>query len=155
MRQLLIIIVAVWVSACATTYQDLGFTGGVAAHQIGETRFRVEARGNAFTDISTVHDFVMLKAAETALEHGYEYFIVMDGWDASSTAYVTTPTTTNAQASVYGNQAYGSATTYGGQTYQLNRPGADLIIQLTNSRENATHSAVEIVRYVGPRVRGD
>src|ERR1700733_5435115 len=45
-------------------YQEMGFTGGVAAQQITADTWRIQSRGNAYTASSTIQDFVLLKAGE-------------------------------------------------------------------------------------------
>jgi hypothetical protein len=57
-------------AGCATKYQEMGFSGGVAAQQITADTFRIVARGNAYTGSTTVQDYVLLKAAETTKAAG-------------------------------------------------------------------------------------
>jgi hypothetical protein len=47
--RVVIVLAALWLSACATKYQDMGFTGGVKAEQITTDTWRIIARGNAYT----------------------------------------------------------------------------------------------------------
>ena len=51
-------------TACATPYQGMGFTGGVSATRIDETTVEIYAAGNGFTNQETISHYVMRKAAE-------------------------------------------------------------------------------------------
>lgn len=75
--------VAAGVAGCATKYQDMGFAGGVAAQQISADTFRIQARGNAYTNNATVQDYVLLKAAETARSVGASHFIILSSENAA------------------------------------------------------------------------
>jgi hypothetical protein len=62
------------------------------------------------------------------LQNGFRYFVIVATSDGSySTAY-TTPTTTNINVTGYGNTAYGTAQTYGGQTYAFSFPTPSMTI---------------------------
>ena len=76
---------ALLLSGCATKYQDMGFTGGVAAEQMTKDTFRIKSRGNAYTAGTTVQDYVLLKADETTKANGGTHFILISAADASST----------------------------------------------------------------------
>ena len=62
------------------------------------------------------------------LEHGYNYFAVIDANSYTSNSTYTTPTASYTTGSAYGtgNYAYGSATTTttGGQTYNISKPSS-------------------------------
>ncbi len=78
-------------AACSTPYQEMGLLGGVSATQIDATTMRVSARGNAFTDVGQIKNYVLLKAAQETLGHGYSLFLVSDAEDASRTETVSIP----------------------------------------------------------------
>ena len=91
---------------CATPYNEngMGLLGGVEAQMITNETARISARGNAYTDRSRITDFVLLKAAQTALAKGFTHFSVISSEDASRTGQVETPGMM--QTSVYGNMAF-------------------------------------------------
>ncbi len=124
----LVLILAIMIGGCATTYQRVGLTGGYSETQLGENVFQVSFRGNGYTSYQRTSDFSLLRSAEVALENGYNYFIIVDSEKYSKTGTYTTPTRsyTTGSAYDYGNYAYGSATTttYGGQTYFISKPRA-------------------------------
>ena len=76
-RYLIVLLVAGALTGCATPYRQMGLFGGVNASQIDTTTMRVSARGNAFTDIGQIRDYVLLRAAEETLAHGYDLFRVV------------------------------------------------------------------------------
>jgi hypothetical protein len=129
MKQLVIIILfATFLQGCATSYKANGFSGGYSETQLDENVFKVTFRGNGYTRKERAADFTLLRSAELTLEHGYQYFMVVDSNSSTSRSSYTTPTTSNTTASVYGsgNYAYGNATTttYGGQTYNISKPSS-------------------------------
>src|SRR5262245_20428212 len=100
-------LVAVALLGCATRYQEMGFMGGVTAEQMSADVFRIKSRGNAYTGATTVQDYVLLKAAETAKSIGGTHFQIIDAADATRQQVVTPPGVVN--TSVYSNGAF---TTY-------------------------------------------
>src|SRR5262245_46186575 len=91
MRKLAIVTLCAALSGCATKYQEMGFTGGVAAQQITADTWRIQSRGNAYTGAATVQDFVLLKAAETATAAGATHFQIINAADASRSSTIVTP----------------------------------------------------------------
>lgn len=150
----LLIILALIVAGCSTPYQDMGFTGGVLAQQMTSNTYRIVARGNGYTAGTTVQDYTVLKAAETAKKAGATHFAIISASDASSTGHVTTPG--HAQTSFVGNTAY---TTYTpGMVHQYVRPGQDVYIRVFSmpagqQPPQGAFSADEIIQFVGGRVK--
>ncbi len=146
-------LLALTLSACSTKYQDMGISGGVAAHQMTASTFRIETRGNGYTGQSQVQDYTMLKAAETAKKHGASHFLLITAADASSVGNVTLPG--NAQTTVHGNTAY---TTYSpAQNIRIFKPGQDAYIRVLTVRPGeqpppGAISADEVIQFVGSRV---
>ncbi len=153
MRTLIVLTITLILWGCGTKYQDMGFSGGVAAEQMTNDTFRIKARGNGFTKPTTIQDYMVLKAAETTKSVGGTHFLVISASDASRTGYVTTQG--SAQTSVVGNTAY---TTYQpAQVHQIFKPGQDAYIRVLTipagqSGPPAALSADEIIQFVGARV---
>jgi hypothetical protein len=128
MRSLVVSVLILLLTGCATPYQKSGRTGGYSETQLNENTFRVYFRGNAKTTPERAEDFALLRSAELSEEHGFPYFIIVDSKEdvdnSTYTAPVTTQTTGNAYVS--GNTVYGNATTnrYGGQTYNIRKPSS-------------------------------
>lgn len=103
----------------------------------------LSGRGTAFDSRGGVTQGLITRAAEMAQERGYPYFAIMDSADASSTGYWQQPSTTYGNATAFTNctgsfcnsTINGSATTYPGQTFQFNRPGADMMVRFFGQGE--------------------
>jgi hypothetical protein len=64
------------VSGCASDFQVPGFSGGTDVQQLSTGLFRVSASGGPTADYAAVQDRLLLKAAETTLQHGGTHFLV-------------------------------------------------------------------------------
>lgn len=128
MRIVATLAVVVLLSSCATTYQPQGFSGGFTETQLDTNVFRVSFRGNGYTSSDRAADFALMRSAELALKNGFTHFVIIDGRSGSSVSSFTTPvqSTTVGSANVYGNTAYGRATTttVGGQTFMVEKPSS-------------------------------
>ena len=148
------LLLAVIIGGCSTPYQSIGFSGGVDGQQLTADTYRIVARGNAYTSQTAIQVYALLKAAETTRQAGATHFIILDGADASSSSYITTPG--NARTTVSGDRAY---TTFDpGSIDKLVKPGQDTIIRIlsvgTGQRPPpGALSADEIIQFVGARVR--
>lgn len=80
MRSLLLAAAVLTLSACATQtpYQAQSADSRYGFHEqsIEDNRVRISFRGNTLTDRETVETYLLYRAAETTLEHGYDYFVV-------------------------------------------------------------------------------
>jgi hypothetical protein len=159
MRNALVAALVCSLAACATPYQESGLSGGVRAATLGGDSYRIEAHLNAYSSQSTVQDYLLLRAAETAQQQGAVGFIILGAQDTSQSGTVVLPgqSTTNAYAYGAGNYAYGqSTTTYSpSQAYHVVRPGGMMMIQLVRApipQSLQYFNAGEIVTAIGPRV---
>lgn len=141
-------------AGCATPYQEMGFSGGVTAAQMTDTTFRISGRGNGYTGATVINDYVMLKAAETTVQHGYTHFMVVSAADASSSATIVTGGTS--RTTFVGNSAM---TTYSPPVAQnIYKPGEDAFIRVIKiepgqAPPQGAIAADEIIRHVGSRVK--
>jgi hypothetical protein len=121
-------------AACATPYQEIGRSGGVRAVALGGDTYRIEAHLNAYSSQSTVQDYLILRAAETAQQQGAVGFIILGAQDTSQSGTVVIPGQSNTNAYAYGagNSTNGqSTTTYSpSQACHLVWPGGMMLIQL-------------------------
>jgi hypothetical protein len=65
----------------ATPYQPAGKSGygyGYKETQLETNRSRLSFSGNAETEAATVKKYVLFRAAETTLLHGYDFFTIVD-----------------------------------------------------------------------------
>lgn len=130
MRLILIsLFILLFMSGCATKYQQDSFTGGFSETQLGENIFNVSFKGNGYTSRERASDFALLRCAEIAMNNGYNYFIIVDSEKYSVESTYTTPKTYNTtfQATTYGNHTYGNArtTSSGGQNMNFSSPSAN------------------------------
>ncbi|CAG8868684.1 CC0125/CC1285 family lipoprotein [Pseudomonas fluorescens] len=112
-------------SSCASTYTPQstfpGFNGYFDT-QLGENIFQVGFQGDGYDSRGRVTDLALLRSAEVALQNGFAYFVIANMADNSSGANYVAPTTTQATATIVGNTGYGTATTYGGQSFFFTYP---------------------------------
>jgi hypothetical protein len=74
----------------ATPYQPSAVSRahqGYSETQIDANRLRVSFSGNADTSRETVETYVLFRAAETTLQRGFDYFVVVDHNVDTTTAY--------------------------------------------------------------------
>lgn len=140
--------------ACSTTYGKMGLTGGVEAVAVTNDTYRISARGNGYTDATTIQDYALLKASETTLAAGHTHFVALSGRDA--TARSTYQSSGTMSSNVIGNSIF---TTYSpGQSYNIVAPGEDLMIRVFTPRKGEAlppnaFPAQEVYNNVNPRVK--
>ncbi|MEY9987474.1 hypothetical protein ABH995_006811 [Bradyrhizobium yuanmingense] len=154
MRVLRCLVLFAVLSGCATKYQEMGFTGGVAAQQITADTWRIQSRGNAYTGAATVQDYVLLKAAETTQSAGGTHFQIVSAADASRASTIVTPGSST--TTLVGNQAF--TTSSPGSVDTVIKPGQDVFVRvlklpLTTPPTAGLYSAAEIIQFVGSRVQ--
>ena len=78
--------------ATATPYQPAEKPGGSGYSQtkIQSDRFRVSFSGNSLTDRDTVENYLLFRAAELAVDNGYESFALVDKDTEKKTRIVST-----------------------------------------------------------------
>lgn len=64
--------------ATATPYQPQQGGFGYAEQKIESNRYRVTFAGNSSTELQTVENYVLHRAAEVTLAQGYDHFVVSD-----------------------------------------------------------------------------
>ncbi len=128
--------VALLLAGCATSYQSQGLTGGFSETRLGENMYRVTFNGNGFTNRTRSADFTLLRSAELTLQSGYRYFVIVDAHRDTKTSYYSTPTYTNMNANDYGNNIYGTSTTYGGHMGTIAKPSNSNTIVMYNKKPN-------------------
>jgi len=80
----LIASLAVTLLGCATSYHSTGFTGGFNETQLSENSYQIRFQGNGYTSRDRVSQFLLRRAAELALEHGKQYFLLTGGQGQTS-----------------------------------------------------------------------
>lgn len=140
--------------ACATKYQEMGFTGGVEAEPVMTDVFRIVAHGNGYTSPDRVQDFTLMKAAETTLSAGGNYFVIVNESDRTNVEAGQTPGM--ASTNIIGHTAI---TTYSpGVNYNIVKPGEAVLIRVLRVKPGETpppgaFPAQDIVNTIGPRLK--
>lgn len=132
--------IAAVVVGCATGYQPAGLAGGFTETQLDSNVWRVSFQGNGYTRGEKVEDFAMLRSAELALQNGFTHFAFLSSKTGGQAIAITAPTTTytTSNASVYGNNVSGTATshTYGGGTTFVTAPSAQNLVMMFKGKPN-------------------
>lgn len=106
MRKIFALLLAATVAGCATTSEM----------PLAQNMVRIDTQASGALFVGSAGSMTMKKAAEATLSRGYSHFRLEQAQTSSGRRMVgmTTNTFGNAQASIYGNQAYG---TYTGTSY--------------------------------------
>jgi hypothetical protein len=135
------VVLGVFLTGCATTYQPQGFSGGFTETQLDTNVFKVSFRGNGYTSAERAEEMALLRSAEVAIKNGFTHFAVVDGASRSRYSTVTTPiqSTTTGTVSVSGNTAFGTArtTTSGGQSFVVTKPSTTNTIVCFDGKPDA------------------
>ena len=137
--------VALMLCGCATTYSEMGAMGGVMAAPVTNDIYRISARGNGYTDATTIQDYVMLKAAETTIAAGKTHFEIINNRDATSNV-------TQQTAGTFGRGLFGGVSYTPGFNYEVVKPGEDLMIRVSNTKGANSYNAQEVFNNINPRV---
>ncbi len=120
-------------TACATSYQRTGLTGGFKDTQLAPDVFRVSFSGNAYTSVDRVQDFVLLRAAELTLANNFKFFAVINSSDQSRTETSVTSGSAHTTGEVFapgGVGTYSGTTTYSPpQVTTRYKPGVGMTIR--------------------------
>lgn len=131
-------------SACATSYQSNGLTGGFEDTELSPGYYRITFRGNGVTSREKVNEFALLRASDLMLSRGCKSFQVLKGKDTVNTSYVDLPRTTSTNANVYayGNYATANATTttYGGGLQSVHRAKTTLDARCINAEADPSQN---------------
>jgi hypothetical protein len=136
-----------------TPYREMEAGRGVQALQMAADVWRIEARGNAYSNSNLIKDYMLLKAAETTKQHGGTHFIISEQTDASTKSSTITP-----GARVTTPHGASKVSTY--TPAVINRqmlPGQDAYIRVIKIVDGQVapaeaKSADEIIKYIGGRI---
>ena len=73
-----LVVISLFLAACATQYQNQGFSGGFSENQLSDDTFDVVFNGNGYTSRQRASDLNLLRSAELSLESGFSHFIILD-----------------------------------------------------------------------------
>ncbi|MEM7458417.1 MAG: hypothetical protein AAF331_03035 [Pseudomonadota bacterium] len=147
------------VTGCATGYQVDGFTGGQMPKWRSVDVLEIDASGNGYTSSSKLGKMALLRAAETAIEANYRYFIEIGSEDTGKSSTVNMPSTeTTTYSGGYTSTGYNSTatTTFSNNSYDVYKPGANLVYRMyedlpEGARPGQFHDAYEIYNRLGKK----
>lgn len=90
----LVVAAGVSIAGCSTPtpYQPATDGEGYAEQALESDRYRVTFTGNSVTSRETVENYLLYRAAEVTVAHGYDHFVVVDKDTERSTTYYSTGT---------------------------------------------------------------
>jgi len=160
------VLAALLLAACETPYGAMGLTGGVSETKLTSDTYRITGRGNGYTDPARIQNFVLLRAAELALQNGFTHFAMMDENSRIKRTRAVIPgqvqANTFATANTFGNTTTVNAITTGTVSpptvINFEKPRTDAVVQFFRSRKAApagvlVYDAREINSNLGPRLR--
>jgi hypothetical protein len=112
-------LVMVFTAGCATPYQKTGFAGGFSEKQLRWNEFVVGFGGNGYTTGQRAVDLCLMRCAELALSHGFNYFTITGGRNAVDTS--TSVTTGSYTPTGYGGGVWLSTSQQIAKPSTLNR----------------------------------
>lgn len=123
-----------FLGACATPYQEGGFTGGVTASPLSESVYEIRAQGNAFIGAGQIKDYALLKASEICKSGSFTHFIPLNENDTTQTGTI--------QNNTYNTNCFGySCTTTGGGSTSYSKPGTSMRIKLFGRNDEIPSTA--------------
>jgi hypothetical protein len=117
------ILAIVLVAGCSTPYQSPGFRGGVSETNMGEGRWFIEVKANAYTSTGTAMQYIHRRAAELCQAYGGYDGYVFEGVDGADKL---------------------SANTYGTTTVVHAKPERSAIVRCTRSEPQPVAATPEL-----------
>jgi hypothetical protein len=151
-----LILMSLLVSACVTPYAPKGLLGGFSDMALAPDIYKVTFNGNGYTSQDTVQSYTLRRCAEIAVNHGFNYFILLAGNSSVERGYISSPTTIQSNSygsfqgsgNIYGNPYYNNYS-YTGSSYnhtfttvnpgfvdEINKHSTTVIIKLLKSNKN-------------------
>jgi hypothetical protein len=104
MKKYLIILLATFLTSCATHYGISGFRGGYNEIKIDENTYDVSFKGNGYTSGEQIKRYFLYRCSEIALSQDCSFFIMYDK-NIGSKTYAT-----NTQGSINDNGSFNANT---------------------------------------------
>ena len=100
MRTLVALLVVTAIAACSTPYGKYGLLGGFSDSRIDANTFSISVDNNGFTTQQTTSLHALYRAAELTASNGFDYFIIVNGANNSTTMAMVMPGTSTSQTTV-------------------------------------------------------
>ncbi|MEM9669417.1 MAG: hypothetical protein AAF950_10875 [Pseudomonadota bacterium] len=159
-------VAAIALAACvsATPYQPS--KGGINNYGYGQTKiesgkYRVTFRGNSSTDLATVENYILLRAAELAVADGYGHFTILDDSESGRRSFNSTTTGFGGGFGGFGgfgafgfNNGFGGAGTASTRTRERKSFDVAALVQAFEGTKDAedvmAFNAQEVIENLGP-----
>ena len=124
MRNFYFILFLILISSCSTPYQKSGLTGGYKEYVLGDSTFKITARGNAFTSLEKVQNIVLVRSAELCSKYDDVVEVISSNSRFKTNLY----STPSQPVTTYGSNQT-STVYYGGSTGTVSKPRAEIVFK--------------------------
>ncbi len=134
-----------FLAACAsvTPYQQATRGGGYTDQALDDGRYRITFEGNSQTDLATIENYVLYRAAEVTLANGYDYFIVIDSNTEAMRHFVTTGTSFGGRG--FGRRGFFYGHGFRGSRFHGRGFGGDFGSTTATTRERLSYTVGTII----------
>jgi hypothetical protein len=124
MKIIISVLLLLLLNACAKPLQPENYAERISATRLDQDAFLVAYRGSAVAGSDKIVDLTLLRSAETALENGFNYFVIVKTNESVSTGAYTAPDSSVGQVDNYLQDGGYEPTVVGDKTYLHADPGA-------------------------------
>jgi len=124
LKIILSVLLLLLVNACAKPLQPENYAERISTTRLEQNSFLVAYRGSTVTVEDKVVDLTLLKSAETALENGFNYFVIVKTSESTPTGTYTQPDSDVGQVDNYLQDSGYEPTVVGDKTYFHADPGS-------------------------------
>ena len=124
MKAIPLFLLLLFLNACATSLQPDNYAERISSQKLDHNTFVISWQGSTVTGGDRAVDLTLLKSAETALQNGFNYFVIVATGESVKTTAYTTPENSNGQLDNYLQDVGYEATVVGTNTYHHADPGA-------------------------------
>lgn len=124
MKVISLFILLLLLNACAKSLQPDNYAERLSTQKLDHNNFVISWQGSTLTDADRVVDLTLLKSAETALQNGFNYFVIVATGESVRTTAYTTPENSNGQLDNYLQDVGYEPTVVDANTYHHADPGA-------------------------------
>ncbi|MEM7660881.1 MAG: hypothetical protein AAF292_01425 [Pseudomonadota bacterium] len=151
-------------AACVTATPYQPADGGINSFGYGETKiesgkYRVTFRGNSSTDLATVENYILLRAAELSVADGFGHFTILDDSESGRRSFNSTTTGFGGGFGGFGgfgsfNRGFGGVGTASTRTRERKSFDVAALVQAFEGQKDAENvmafNAQEVIDNLGP-----
>jgi hypothetical protein len=124
MKVIPFVLLLLFLNACAKPLQPDNYAERISSARLDHNSFIISYQGSTVTDGDRVVDLTLLKSAETTLQNGYNFFVIVATGESVKTAAYNSPENSNGQIDNYLQDVGYEPTVVGANTYHHADPGA-------------------------------